>query len=122
MQEFNDLVARGWVRFALQPAVPGETTPQIGYRKAPAAGTNHPLSPYVSDAKGVLRVEIYDQPDGQFIGYLYSGVGFVTKATGDDPSFDVRALYASKGICTRTDHPCDPPVLTPPPTVRPAVN
>jgi hypothetical protein len=117
-QRRDELAARGWVAVGYPTAIPGEPLPEIAYRKAPIVpGGFNSMPFYVPDARGVLRTEIFDQPDGQIIGYYYGNIGVVVKTMGDDPAFDVSSLYAAKGVCAAPDGRCPPPALSPPLTV-----
>jgi hypothetical protein len=100
----DELAANGWVTVGYGPAIPGEPIPEIAYRKAPVGNRSIPF--YVTDAKGIQRIEVYDQPDGQVIGYYYGSLGIISKSSGDDPTFDVGPLYRNRGICEPSDQAC----------------
>jgi len=101
-----ELMASGWVMVDIDPVIVGDAVPGIGYRRAINAGGSPYGQETVKDSAGVERTPVWDAPDGQVIGYRYPNLGFVSKATGDKPSFDALAIYRSRGECEPLDQTC----------------
>ena len=60
-----------------------------------------------SDTKdGLPRLPIYDEPEGDLIGYYFPNAGFVQKELVEAPGFDANSVYEKIGICPPSVDDC----------------
>jgi len=96
----KEQMAAGWVPFGGAPSLDGSSVPSPAWVK----WDPHP------DPKDVSvdgRIAVYDHPNGNVVGYSYSGLGYVSKATVDAGMFDpAQARIAKFGCDPHTNDAC----------------